>query len=63
MAEFQKILDHKTLALNFPLAALAQLDLARAYAATDDTDASTQEGEPEPTARPRTVLDADLSRR
>jgi predicted Zn-dependent protease len=40
-AEFQKILDHKTLVLNFPLGALAQLGLARAYAASDDTAKSS----------------------
>jgi tetratricopeptide (TPR) repeat protein len=36
-AEFQKILDRKTIVLNFPLGALAQLGLARAYAMQGDT--------------------------
>ena len=31
-AEFQKILDHPGIVLNFPLGALARLGLARAYA-------------------------------
>jgi len=30
--EFQKFLDHRGVVLNFPLASLAQLGLARAYA-------------------------------
>ena len=37
-AEFQKIIDHRGLVLNFPLGALAHLGLARAYA---------QQGEPD----------------
>lgn len=35
--EFQKILDRRTAVLNFPLGALAQLSLARAYAAWGDS--------------------------
>jgi len=31
-AEFQKIIDHRGIVVNFPLAALAHVDLARAYA-------------------------------
>jgi len=31
-AEFQKIIDHRGIVLNFPLGALARLGLARAYA-------------------------------
>ncbi|MGA7622926.1 MAG: tetratricopeptide repeat protein [Candidatus Acidiferrales bacterium] len=34
--EFQKILDHRGLTLNFPIGALAHLGLARAYALTGD---------------------------
>lgn len=36
-AEFQKILDHPGLILNDPIAALARLGMARAYAAQGDT--------------------------
>jgi DNA-binding winged helix-turn-helix (wHTH) protein/tetratricopeptide (TPR) repeat protein len=36
-SEFQKILDHPGLAQNEPIAALARLGLARAYAASKDT--------------------------
>ncbi|MGA8622833.1 MAG: protein kinase [Candidatus Sulfotelmatobacter sp.] len=36
-AEFQKILDHRTIVGNFPLGALARLGLARAYAMQGDT--------------------------
>ena len=36
-AEFQRMLDHRGLGLNFPLGALAHLQLARAYAAAGDT--------------------------
>jgi len=36
-AEFQKFLDHRGLVLNFPLAPLARLQLARAYTAAGDT--------------------------
>jgi tetratricopeptide (TPR) repeat protein len=36
-AEFQKIIDHRGLVLNFPLGALARLGLARAYAVQSDT--------------------------
>jgi tetratricopeptide (TPR) repeat protein len=36
-AEFQKILDHRSLVWNFPLGALAHLGLARAYAMQGDT--------------------------
>jgi hypothetical protein len=35
--EFQKILDHRGIVLNFPLGALAHLGLARAYALQGDT--------------------------
>jgi Tfp pilus assembly protein PilF/predicted Ser/Thr protein kinase len=36
-AEYQKILDHRGIVLNFPLGALARLGLARAYALQGDT--------------------------
>ncbi len=36
-AEFQKFLDHPGIVINFPLAALAHLGLARAYALSGDT--------------------------
>ncbi|PYX67725.1 MAG: hypothetical protein DMG72_24745 [Acidobacteria bacterium] len=36
-AEFQKLLDHRGIVLNFPLGALAHLGLARAYALSGDT--------------------------
>jgi serine/threonine protein kinase/tetratricopeptide (TPR) repeat protein len=36
-AEFQKFVDHPGLVLNFPLGALARLQLGRAYAAAGDT--------------------------
>jgi len=36
-AEFEKFLDHRGIALNFPLAALAHLELGRAYAMAGDT--------------------------
>jgi len=36
-AEFQKILDHRTIVLNSPLGALAHLGLGRAYALQGDT--------------------------
>jgi tetratricopeptide (TPR) repeat protein len=36
-AEFQKIIDHRGIVLNFPLGALARLGLARAYALQRDT--------------------------
>ncbi|MBV9357355.1 MAG: hypothetical protein JO023_17730, partial [Chloroflexi bacterium] len=36
-AEFQKFSDHRGLVLNFPLGALARLQLARAYALSGDT--------------------------
>jgi ATP/maltotriose-dependent transcriptional regulator MalT len=36
-AEFQKILDHRGIALNEPIGALARLGLARAYALSGDT--------------------------
>jgi eukaryotic-like serine/threonine-protein kinase len=36
-AEFQKIVDHRGIVLNFPLGALAHLGLARAYAMQADT--------------------------
>jgi hypothetical protein len=35
--EFQKFLDHRGITLNFPLGALADLGLARAYALSGDT--------------------------
>jgi hypothetical protein len=36
-AEFQKLLDHRGIVLNFPLGALAHLGLAHAYAFSGDT--------------------------
>jgi len=36
-AEFQKMLNHRGLMSNFPLGALAHLDLARAYTLQGDT--------------------------
>jgi tetratricopeptide (TPR) repeat protein len=36
-AEFQKLIDHRGIVLNFPLGALAHLGLARAYALQGDT--------------------------
>jgi tetratricopeptide (TPR) repeat protein len=36
-AEFQKIIDHRGIVLNFPLGALAHLGLGRAYALQGDT--------------------------
>lgn len=36
-AEFQKFLDHRGIIINFPLGALARLQLARAYALSGDT--------------------------
>ena len=36
-AQFQKILDHRGLVWNFPLGALAHLQIARAYASSGDT--------------------------
>ena len=39
-AEFQKFLDHRGIVLNFPLGALARLNLARAYAVSGDTNKS-----------------------
>ena len=35
--EFQKLLDHRGIVVNFPLGALAHLGLARAYALSGDT--------------------------
>jgi hypothetical protein len=35
--EFQKLLDHRGIVINFPLGALAHLGLARAYALSGDT--------------------------
>jgi len=35
-AEFQKVLDHRGIALNFPLGALAHLGLGRAYSVAGD---------------------------
>jgi tetratricopeptide (TPR) repeat protein len=37
VAEFQKILDHPGIVLNFPLGALARLGLGRSYALSGDT--------------------------
>jgi tetratricopeptide (TPR) repeat protein len=37
VAEFQKIVDHRGIVLNFPLGALARLGLARAYALQGDS--------------------------
>jgi predicted Zn-dependent protease len=37
VGEFQKIIDHDGIVLNFPLGALARLGLARAYASLGDT--------------------------
>jgi hypothetical protein len=34
--EFQKFVDHRGVALNFPLASLARLQLAKSYAASGD---------------------------
>jgi hypothetical protein len=39
-AEFQKFIDHRGVALNSPLRALALLQLGRAYALQADTDRS-----------------------
>src|SRR5205807_9528999 len=39
-AEFQKFLNHRGIVLNFPLCALARLNLARAYAVSGDTNKS-----------------------
>jgi eukaryotic-like serine/threonine-protein kinase len=36
-AEFQKLLDHPGIALNFPLGLLAHLQMARAFAMTGDS--------------------------
>jgi len=36
-AEFQNFIDHRTVVINFPLASLARLGLARAYAMQGDT--------------------------
>jgi len=36
-AEFQKLIDHRGIVLNFPLGALAHLGLARAYTLQGDT--------------------------
>jgi len=36
-AEFQKFLDHRGVAVNYPLAALARLGLARAYATAGES--------------------------
>jgi hypothetical protein len=36
-SEFQKLLDHRGIVINFPLGALAHLGLARAYALSGDT--------------------------
>jgi hypothetical protein len=37
VVEFQKMIDHRGLVLNYPLGALARLGLARAYALQGDT--------------------------
>jgi len=39
-AEFQKFLDHRGIVMNFPLGALAHLQLARAYALAEDKSKS-----------------------
>jgi eukaryotic-like serine/threonine-protein kinase len=39
-AEFQKVLDHRSVVVNFPLAALAHLQLARAKVLSHDNDAA-----------------------
>jgi eukaryotic-like serine/threonine-protein kinase len=36
-AEFQKLLDHRGIVVNFPLGTLAHLGLARAYTISGDT--------------------------
>ena len=36
IAEFQKVIDHRGIVLNFPLGALARLGLARAYGVQGD---------------------------
>ena len=36
-AEFQKVLDHRGIVLNFPIGLLARVNLARAYAVQGDT--------------------------
>ena len=35
--EFQKLLDHRGIVINYPLASLAQLGLARSYALAGDS--------------------------
>jgi eukaryotic-like serine/threonine-protein kinase len=40
VVEYQKILDHRGIVVNFPLGVLAHLGLARAYALSGDTDKS-----------------------
>ena len=40
-AEFQKLVDHRNIVVNFPLGALAHLDLARALALSGDTTKAT----------------------
>jgi len=37
-AQFQRILDHKGIVVNFPLGALARLGLGRAYALSGEKD-------------------------
>ncbi len=37
VAEFQKLLDHRSIVNNFPLGALAHLQLGRGYAISGDT--------------------------
>jgi hypothetical protein len=41
--EFQKILDHRSIVVNFPLGSLAHLQLGRAYHLSGD-DAKSREG-------------------
>jgi eukaryotic-like serine/threonine-protein kinase len=41
-ADFQEILDHRTVILNFPLASVAYLQLGRSKAAVHDTDGARQ---------------------
>ncbi len=40
IAEFHKFVDHRGVAVNCPLGALARIQLARAYAVTGDKDKS-----------------------
>jgi len=42
-AEFQKIIDHRTIVLNFPIGSLAHLEQARAYAPSPDRTQEAQD--------------------